>query len=228
MPRTRDIWNLVASAIEHADRILLYGPPGTGKTTAGCRAGDPSTLYKVTLHEEMPAAELQGFFMPDGDRFKWHDGLAVRAWRDGARLVLDEVDRASGDALTMLYAILDDPEVAALSLPTGETVYPRTGFKVVATMNGRPEDLPDALRDRFEVSIEINEANPKAIEALPEDIRRVAESTVANEDPNRRASVRNWKSFASLRKDMGDDLAAQAVFGDRAEEVLDSLRVASA
>lgn len=227
MPRTRDVWKLVDLATQHATRILLYGPPGTGKTTAGVRAGDPSQVYKVTLHEEMPAAELEGHFIPEGDRFVWHDGVAIRAWKDGARLVLDEINRASGDALTMLYAVLDDPDVAALTLPNGTTVYPRAGFTCVATMNGHPSDLPDALRDRFEVAIEVNEANPASILALPKDLQAVAKNTAVVDDPSRRASIRSWKSFAALRITMGDEHAAQAVFGQRAEDVLDSLKIAT-
>lgn len=228
MSRPRDAWKLIELATAHADRILLYGPPGTGKTTAGVRAGDPDVVYKVTLHEEMPAAELEGHFIPDGDRFKWHDGIAIKAWKDGGRLVLDEIDKASGDALTMLYAILDDPDVAQLTLPTGKSVKPEPGFTVVATMNGRPEDLPDALRDRFEVAIEVTEANPASILALPEDLRDAASNTVAVDDPTRRASIRSWKSYSKLRDGMGEEFAAQAVFGSRAEDVLDSLRLAKA
>ena len=228
MARDRDTWRLITEASKHAERVLLYGPPGTGKTTAGVRSGDPSKVYKVTLHEEMPAATLEGHFMPEGDRFVWHDGLAIRAWKEGARLVLDEIDKASGDALTMLYGILDDPDLAAKSLPTGETVYPRRGFTCVATMNGVPEDLPDALRDRFEVTIEVPEAAPGAIESLSPDLRKAAGATVATDDPDRKASVRLWKSFDKLRGPMGNEVAAQAVFGQRAEDILDSLRLAEA
>ena len=226
MSAKKDIWNLVASAVSAADRILLFGPPGTGKTTAGVRAGDPGEVYKITLHEEMPAATLEGHFMPDGDKFVWHDGLAIRAWKDGARLVLDEIDRASGDALTLLYAILDDPDLAALTLPTGQTVYPAEGFTVVATMNGEPEDLPEALRDRFEVAIEVTEPHPEAIKSLDSDLQRAAKETTAVDDPSRRASVRSWKAFERLRTEMGEEMAAQAVFGHRGQAVLDSLKIA--
>lgn len=224
MSRFRDTWKLVEKALDSADRVLLYGPPGTGKTTSGVKAGSPSNVFKVTLHEEMAAAELTGHFVPEGDKFVWHDGIAGRAWKTGGRLVLDEIDRGSGDVLTVLYAILDDPDVAMLTLASGETIYPRAGFKVVATMNGNPGDLPDALRDRFQVAIEVTNPHPKAIESLPEDLRNAAASSFEQGG----SSIRSWKSFGSLRAAMGDEHAAQAVFGQRAEEVLDSLRVAQA
>lgn len=230
MVRTRDSWKLIAAVTVAggAKKSLLYGPPGTGKTTAACRVGDPSEVYKVTLHEEMSAAELIGHFIPDGQEFKWHDGIAIKAWKNGARLVLDEIDRASGDVLTILYAVLDDPDVARLTLATGQTVKPQEGFTCIATMNGHPNDLPDALRDRFEVVIQVPDPHPGAIEALPQDLQVAARNTVNQTDPARSATMRQWQSFGKLRAAVGEEDAAQAVFGKRAEEVLDGLRIASA
>lgn len=225
--RERDTWNLIEESIKHATRVLLFGPPGTGKTTSGVKTGNPEKVFKVTLHEEMPAATLEGHFIPDGDRFRWHDGLGIRAWREGARLVLDEIDKASGDALTMLHGILDDPDMAMKTLPTGETVYPHHGFKCVATMNGHPLELPQALRDRFEVAIEVPSPHPNAIASLSEDLRDPALKSIGmHDEPERQTSIRSWLSFNRLRENMGTDLAAQAVFGHNAEEILDALRVA--
>lgn len=208
------VWDLAENAIQHATRTLLYGPPGTGKTTAGVRAGSPDNVYKVTMHPEMAAAELEGHFVPNGDKFVWHDGIAVRAWRDGARLVIDEIDEASGDCTTLLYAILDDPGVAALTLASGKTVFPQEGFSVVATMNGHPRDLPPALRDRFEVAIEINEPHPDAIKSLNEGYQNLAKGSTGQSDRDRQFSVRSWKAFQRLESGMGRDDAAHAVFGE--------------
>ena len=48
---------------------------------------------------------------------------------------------------------------------------PAKGFNVVATMNGVPDDLPEALADRFAVKIDINNVHPDAIETLPEQYK---------------------------------------------------------
>lgn len=216
-----NIWKVVEASIAAADKVLLYGPPGTGKTTAGCNAGNPDKIYKITLHEEMPAAELQGHFIPDGNKFVWHDGVLTKAWREGARLILDEIDRASGDVLTMLYAGLDDSAVAALTLPTNETVRPSEGFQVVATMNGHPKDLPAALRDRFNATIEIKEPNPDVFKHLSDEIRDFAKRDIeASIKRDGRASVRSWLSFDSLRGQMGPSMAAQVCFNDGQNTVI--------
>ncbi len=107
---------------------------------------------------------------------------------------------------------------------------PKEGFQVVATMNGVPEDLPPALRDRFPVTIDVNEVNPMALKALSKDLQWVARNSAIVPDEDRRISIRAWMEFDQLRtKIRGESTqeknwrAAQAVFGYRAEEALRSL-----
>src|SRR5207244_1607050 len=122
---------------------------------------------------------LRGHFIPKGQEFIWMDGPALTAFRLGSRLVLNEIDKASGDALTFCHALLDDPGIARITLPTGETVIPHEDFHVIATMNGEPEDLPDALRDRFAVRIHIDKLHPEAVEALPKDLHKIARKGIS-------------------------------------------------
>lgn len=227
---TLPVWDLVASVIRHSRSTLLYGPPGTGKSHAAHTADrDGRPLFSVTLTPDTPAAELRGHYVPVGDEFRWQDGPAIRAWREGGRLVINEIDHAGGDSLSFLLACLDSPETACLTLPTGELVRPSKAFQAVATMNGDPDqDLPPALRDRFPVAIEINEAHPAGIAQLPDDLRAAAQGSVVATDPARRLTLRAWLAFAALRGRIGAEAAAQAVFRSRANDVLDALRIASA
>lgn len=215
--------------------VLLFGPPGTGKTTAAVNAARAlgQSVYNVTLTDETPAAELRGHWIPAEDgRFKWHDGPAMRAFREGATLVLNEVDHASADALDFLHTLCDDPGIAAVTLPTGETVFPHEDFRVVATTNSDPdvvfaEDGPRAaLGSRFAVKVFCGETHPDAIAALPDDLRLAA----AGLDPAMqcRADIRSWVTFAALRSNLGEETAALAVFRHRASDVLDALKLAGA
>jgi len=223
-------WRLLEIILPYATRLLLHGPPGTGKTHLAIHHHlDASAgVVSITVTEETPAAELRGHFVPHGDRFVWHDGPAIRAWRSGARLVLNEIDHAGADLLSFLLVLLDDAGSARIDLPNGETVTPAPGFSVIATMNGDPETLPAALRDRFATCVQVNEVAPGALAVLPPDVRRAARATVALPE-ERRVSVRAWLTFALLRVQTGDErAAAEAVFGKRAGEVLDALRIAGA
>jgi DNA polymerase III delta prime subunit len=224
-PIDRGVWPHVEQVAPYARLMLLYGPPGTGKTTAACKLGNPENLYNVTLTEETPAAELRGHYVPRGGEFLWQDGPAMRAFREGARLVLNEIDKASSDALSFCHALLDDPGMSAITLPTGETVTPHGGFTVIATMNGVPEDLPEAMQSRFSINYEIETPHPDAIRTLPEELRGPAMDSIKG-DPDRRIGFREWKAFAFLSEKVDKKVAAQAVFGSRARDILTTLRLA--
>lgn len=216
-----ELWKLIDAITEHSRRILLFGPSGTGKTFVAANAHKKDRkVYQVTMTEDTPAAELRGHFVPKGGEFIWMDGPVVLAWRGGHRLVINEIDRASADALSFLFAVLDDPDFAAFTLPTGEVLTPAAGFQVIATMNGTPEDLPMALQDRFPVTIEVNKLNPAAVASLPKDLQDPAKNSAMAKTQGQRFSIRMWMEFANLRDRLDPSVAAQAVFGAQWEEAL--------
>ena len=238
MTNTYDCWEVAEAIIGISPRVLLRGKPGTGKTYHAATAAveEDQKVYQITMTEETPAAEIRGHYIIKDGEYVWSDGPAIMAWREGARLVINEIDRASEDCMSLMYAILDDPGFAQLTLPTGETVRPADGFQIVATMNGVPEDLPDALQDRLPVDIEITDVHPKAIERLPEDLREAARNTSLAKTSERGISIRMWLEFAALRETLpetlGDEetaltVAAQAIFGSNYRDALTALAVSN-
>jgi hypothetical protein len=223
-----ECWTIASSVLTQSPRVLLHGPPGTGKTYAATRFGlrPGQTVASCTLTPETPAAELRGFYVPRGNEFVWQDGPATTAWRGGGRLVLNEIDRATGDLLSLLLAICDDPLFAQLTLPSNETVRPAPGFTVVATMNSVPDDLDFALLDRFPVRIHIDEVAPGALTSLPPDLRDIAAKSGVLADPARRVSFRTWSEYAKLRASVGQEIAARAVFGNRTDDIVNAFLIA--
>jgi MoxR-like ATPase len=213
-----------------AKRVLLYGPPGTGKSRFGRMQGllPDQPVFALTLHEESVADEVRGMYLPNGSTFEWFDGPATEAWRIGARMCFDEIDRASGAMLSLLLGYLDDHEVAQMKLPNKEIIKPHDNFCCVATMNGELTDLPLALQDRFTVRIRVDEPNPDAIERLDADVRKAARNTVGIADDARRTSIRIWKEFCAMRSSFDEEFALATCFEARASEVRDALRVARA
>lgn len=230
-----DCWKLIERAIGQSDRILLYGPPGTGKTYSAATVRTPklssgrNNVYQVTMTEDTASANLEGFYKPSSTgQFQWHDGIAIQAWRTGGRLIINEIDHASPDAMTFLHAILDDKEIAQLTLnnDTKETVKPEKSFQVIATTNSLPESLPMALKDRFPVKIHVDTIHPSALDIFPKSWKDIISDTSLSEDIEERLSVRAWREFFDLMdKGLTKLEAAELIFADRAEELMDAIQL---
>ena len=229
-PCWRDVVDALAAGI---DRLVLFGPPGTGKTYAGLTLGAISGgAHRLICNEDMTAADVTGHFMPTADgTWKWLDGSVLKAWNGngttGGRIVADEIDRASGDVLSLLLNMFDNVESASWQHPeTGEIQRPRPGFSVIMTTNIEDmRDLPGALKDRFPVAIRIDQPHPGALERLSPYLRAPAAAAAAA-DKARRFSVRSFMAFDRLRES-GMDLerAAFLIFGNHSKDVLDAIRV---
>ncbi len=221
-------WEVLTKVLPVSRRILLYGPPGTGKTyiaaTEGLKEGQE--MFQTTLTQDSTATELLGHYVPNEQgAFEWHDGLGIKAWKQGARLVINEIDNAGVDVMTFLHALLDDPMFARFTLPNKEkeTVRPAEGFQIIATMNGVPDDLSEALADRFPVKIHMDKVNPDAIKQLPTNLRGIYNDYT---EENHVFSVRKWIDFANLM-DNGIDVddASFAVFQDDADSLVEALAI---
>lgn len=227
-------WNDLDTALGAGlDRVLLYGPPGTGKTFYALsrhldRAERTRRAYRVLCSPDMTTADVDGLWKPSKDDWKFVPGSALRAWQGGDRLILDELDQASGDVLTALLLICDSDGSAVREHPeTGESIRPAPGFEIIATTNAeRLSDLPANLLDRFPVRINIDEVNPDAIAQLPDYLRNTA-SAYANRATNR-YSLRSFFAFDRLNKTIGLEGAARLVFGQEATAIVEAMRVREA
>ena len=228
-PCWRDLADVLSSGIS---RVLLYGPSGTGKTYAALHHDVASTpAERLVCTEDLTSGEITGTWMPVGEnRWEWREGPGIRAWRGlgglGGRLVVDEVDRASGDALSTLLAMTDSPESARWRNPeTSEWVRPGPQFSVVMTTNiDDLDDISPALRDRFPVAIRIDRPHVSALASLSGDLRGPALAGSLG-PPGRRVSLRSFYAFDELRRCHGAARAAHLVFGEGAEGVLDALTI---
>jgi MoxR-like ATPase len=221
-------WDLIDRVINVASdaNLLLYGPRGTGKTRLANEVlrREGRDVYNVTLTEDMSVSELTGMFVPDErGGFSWVDGPALLAWRSGGGLVLNEIDHAAGSVAVQLHAVLDDPEMAALSLPDGRTVKPAAGFRAVATMNGRPADLDEALLDRFPIRLHVTQPHPRAMAAMPPKDRDFLCNSYS--DPELMVSFREYRQFLRLCDHLPEHDAAAAVWNGRGADVVAARRL---
>jgi MoxR-like ATPase len=229
---TPQCWQDVQECMQAGvDRIILFGPAGTGKTYAGLNFGNVNAgAHRLVCTEDMTSMDVTGAFMPAKDgSFNWVNGSALKAWEgdgvQGGRLIVDEIDKASGDVFALLLAMLDSPESASWENPESGRVHrPKDGFSAVMTTNvENMDELPMALADRFPIRIRINAPHPSALEKLSSDLREYAVRMA--DAGKRRISLRAFMAFDKLRKELGDDRACRLVFGDRAEGLLDAIAV---
>jgi MoxR-like ATPase len=230
---TTSCWTEVQDALSAGiDRLILFGPPGTGKTYAGLHMGEVDAgSHRVICTEDMTSADITGNFKPSGNgTWNWQYGAVIKAWKGdgyrGGRVVADEIDRASGDILSLLLAMFDTVESASWEDPeTQQIVRPNPGFSVIMTTNiEEMEDLPTALKDRFPVAIRINEPHPNALLTLSKDLREAARSS-ADAARDRRFSIRAFQAFDKLRSTLEVERAAKMVFGHHADSIVDAIRI---
>jgi MoxR-like ATPase len=221
----QDFADLMAAGV---DRVLLHGAPGTGKTYAGLTAKPAlQPAYRLICTDEMSTAEITGLWTPNGDRFTYREGLAVKAWRNGARLVIDEINRANGDVMSLLLAFTDTTASSSWENPeTGEVITPARGYSVVMTMNGEPADLEPALLDRFAARVNITHPHPEALTALPDYLRELGATLGTLTDPTERASVRAMQTLAQVAETHGVARAAALILPHHAESIAQAYEVA--
>lgn len=222
-------WRDLTDALDAGiDRLILYGPPGTGKTFAALKFRARATSERLICTEDLTTADVTGMWMPTGTgTWRWYEGPAVRAWRAGSRLVVDEVDRAAGDVLSLLLAMTDTDGSAEWHHPeTGEVIAPQVGFNVIMTTNLEDlNEIPVALRDRFPVAIHIDRPHPSAVASLSSDLRSAAMAGSLG-DSDRQVSLRAFYAFDQLRHRLGAPRAAELVFGaHRAPDFLDAFQI---
>jgi cobaltochelatase CobS len=115
--------------------LKLIGHTGTGKTEAVMQFHSALNLplIMLTANPQMASRDLIGGFFPTASGYAWRDGPVTMAARMGLSVVIDEYNVLDPGEATGLNAFL---EGRAFTIPeTGETVVPRQGFRVFATIN---------------------------------------------------------------------------------------------
>ncbi len=209
-------------------RILLYGPPGTGKSSWAhyFLSGAADGIQRLALTEDSDTADVLGQWTLRQGETLFLEAAPIRAMRAGVPLVLDEIDRAGPPVMSFLHALLDDEEISALMLPTGEVVRPKKGYIVIGTMNGNPMALDEPILDRFDAVLAAREPHPDILAAMDPDIQRMLLNfyrRVRIDPYHPPISVRRAMAFINLRRALPPDEAALVAWGDNAKDVMADL-----
>jgi nitric oxide reductase NorQ protein/cobaltochelatase CobS len=134
---------VVTRALQKRMNVVLKGPPGVGKSFLAryLAAQTNRPLYRVTLSETTYREDLLGYIhLVTGEGGEsvttWVDGPLTRAVREGAILLLDEINAADSNTAAALNAVMEQHETRSLTIPqTGEVIAPHEQFRVIATAN---------------------------------------------------------------------------------------------
>ncbi len=182
-PPGTSCWTDMAHAMRHAERVLAFGPPGTGKFRHATSCNPKAE--SITLDADTTRGSLVETTLPGGGTSgQWTliRGPFLRAFEGGYPIVVNELDRVGeGSGETVLHAMLDDRAIARWVLFSGKTVLPAEGYACYATMNGTPDMLPSALRDRFDACVFIDQPHPGLLDAIRMPaLRKVSEAIFAD------------------------------------------------
>lgn len=147
--------------------ILLQGDTGQGKTyiiqSMAKELG--KTCIRLSVNGELGTGEVVGKFLAKDGSTYWQDGVITECMRKGHWLIVDEINMALPEILTIFNSILDDGRSLVLAEKDGEVVTPHEDFRIFATMNPPDEytgtkELNKALVSRFPIFINMGRYSP--------------------------------------------------------------------
>jgi MoxR-like ATPase len=163
--------------------IFITGLSGNGKTFSVEQVCSEiqKPLVRVNITSETEEDDLLGGFRLIAGETKWFDGPVIMAMKQGAILLLDEVDLGS-TKIMCLQSVLEGRGVFLKKI--GQYVEPSQGFNIVATANtkGQGDDtgrflganvLNEAFLERFPVWLEQDYPSFKQEERILKRLNKV-------------------------------------------------------
>ena len=141
-PTTTKNLEALGSGLLTPDPILLHGPAGSGKTSLvhdlSLELGVDTTLVTLHLTEQTDAKMLIGVYATGATpgSFAWRAGVLTTAVREGRWVLIEDLDRAPNEVISVLLPLIGRGE---LSIPSqGETIKASPNFRLFATIRTTP------------------------------------------------------------------------------------------
>jgi AAA domain (dynein-related subfamily) len=130
----------IAASIDTRESLMLEGATGVSKTAVVEYFAHllGQKVYRVNLHGHSDHSELTGRYVPEGQSFAFVEQALPRAMREGAILLLDEVNLAESAVVERINSALDVPPMLRLTEADSREIAGddvSSDFQVVATAN---------------------------------------------------------------------------------------------
>ncbi|CAK7897218.1 midasin [[Candida] anglica] len=141
----------LAAHIQQNHPIMLHGSAGAGKSflisELARRMSYEHAIVKIHLGEQTDAKLLLGTYA-SGEKpgtFQWRAGVLTTAVQQGRWVVIEDIDQAPTEVLSVLLTLLEKKE---LTIPSrGEIIKAANGFQLISTVRTANEksSLPDLI-----------------------------------------------------------------------------------
>jgi MoxR-like ATPase len=148
----RETFEMAASALLQGENILLTGTKATGKNVLAENLaflfGRPA--YNISFHVNMDSSALIGTDTFRNNEVQLRKGPVYECAENGGFGILDEVNMAKNDAVSVLHATLDYRRI--IDVPGYDKVRLHDAARFIGTMNygyAGTRELNEALVSRF-------------------------------------------------------------------------------
>ena len=148
----KDILEMAIAALLAGQNLLLTGPKATGKNilaeNLACAFGRP--VYNVSFHVNTNSGDLIGTDTFADNEVKLRKGSIYQCAEYGGFGILDEINMAKNDAVSVLHATLDYRR--SIDAPGYEKIDLHPAARFIGTMNygyAGTKELNEALVSRF-------------------------------------------------------------------------------
>ena len=148
----KDVWEAAAAALLCGENLLLAGSKATGKNVLAenlaMAFGRPA--WDVSFHVNMDAASLIGMDTFVGGQVTFRPGPVYLCAKNGGVGILDEINMAKKDAVSVLHATLDYRR--SIDVPGYDKIDLHPAARFIGTMNygyAGTKELNEALVSRF-------------------------------------------------------------------------------
>ena len=150
----KEILEMAIAGLLQGQNLLLAGPKATGKNILAENLAYifNRPTYNVSFHVNTNSGDLIGTDTFEDDQVKLRKGSIYRCAECGGFGVLDEINMAKNDAVSVLHATLDHRRV--IDVPGYERIHLDEATRFIGTMNygyAGTRELNEALVSRFVV-----------------------------------------------------------------------------
>ncbi|PHH79074.1 hypothetical protein CDD80_5633 [Ophiocordyceps camponoti-rufipedis] len=163
----------LASMLREPDPILLRGPSGAGKSAmvheVAKQLGKYDDMVTLHLNEQTDAKTLIGLYSTNSKpgNFEWRPGVLTTAVREGRWVLIEDLDRAPIEVMSILLPLIERRE---LLLPSRGVTYPAPrDFRLFATIRTASamddgESLPNLVGMRLWKSLYVTPQTAEELE----------------------------------------------------------------